>query len=129
MQQHHQRTALIGLCLSYFMVIIDVTTVNIALPSIKHEFGGAVSSLQWIIDGYVLSFAALLLLAGNLSDRLGAKKLFLVGLGLFILTSLACALSNTIFTLVFWRIVQGIGSAFIVPASLALIQHIFDDPA
>ncbi len=129
MQNTHSRyTALITLCLGYFMVIIDVTVVNVALPSIAHSLGGEISSLQWIVDGYALSFACLLLLAGNLADKLGAKRLFLTGLILFVVTSLGCGLATSIDLLILARILQGIGAAFMVPTSLSLINGTFDTP-
>ncbi len=123
------KTALITLCLGYFMVIIDVTVVNVALPSIARSLGAEISSLQWIIDGYALSFACLLLLAGNLADKLGAKRLFLMGLILFVVTSLGCGLATSIEMLILARILQGIGAAFMVPSSLSLINTTFDHPA
>lgn len=124
-----QYTALATLCLGYFMVIIDVTVVNVALPSITCALGGEISSLQWIVDGYALSFACLLLLAGNLADKLGAKRLFLAGLVLFVVASLTCGLATSIGMLIFARILQGIGAAFMVPTSLSLINSTFDNPA
>ena len=127
--QRSQNTALITLCLGYFMVIIDVTVVNVALPSIANSLGAEISSLQWIVDGYALSFACLLLLAGNLTDKLGAKRLFLTGLILFVATSLVCGLVTSIEMLILARILQGIGAAFMVPTSLSLINGTFDNPA
>ncbi len=113
---------LIALCLGYFMVIIDVTIVNIALPSLGKDLHGGVADLQWVVDGYTLSFACLLLSAGYLADRLGAKKSFLAGLIFFVLTSLGCSLAINFGLLIFFRILQGIAAALLVPTSLALIN-------
>src|SRR6185312_2470494 len=83
---------LIALCLGFFMVIIDVTIVNVALPTIQINLNASVSGLQWIVDGYTLTFACLLLSAGNLGDRFGAKTAYLCGLAIFVLSSLGCGL-------------------------------------
>src|SRR5580700_9240435 len=103
---------LIALCLGFFMVIIDVTIVNVALPSMQKSLNTTVSGLQWIVDGYTLTFACLLLTAGNLGDRFGAKNAYLFGLMLFITASLGCGLANTFISLTFYRFFQGIGAAF-----------------
>ena len=118
---------LIALCLGFFMVIIDATIVNVALPSIQKNLNISLSGLQWIVDGYTLTFACLLLTAGNLGDRFGAKKCYLVGLVLFTVSSLGCGLSNTFLTLTTCRLLQGIGAAFLVPTSLALINSSYEN--
>src|SRR5437867_4766695 len=88
-------TPLIALCLGFFMVSIDVTIVNVALPTIQKNLIVSVSGLQWIVDGYTLTFACLLLTAGNFGDRFGAKTAYLGGLALFTASSLGCGLANT----------------------------------
>lgn len=120
---------LLALCLGFFMVILDVTVVNVALPSIAHQLHGGVSDLQWIVDGYTLSFAALLLSAGYFADRLGAKKSFIWGLSLFSLTSLGCGLASHFIPLIIFRFLQGIGAALIVPSSLSLLNACYNNPA
>lgn len=122
-----QVAALTGICLGYFMTILDVTAVNVALPAVQHGLHASVASLQWILDGYALAFATLLLSAGSLGDRRGSKGVFLVGLGLFTLASVACGGSPTLAALQAARVVQGIGAALLVPTSLALLRHTFTD--
>ena len=123
----NKQLPLIALCFGFFMVIIDVTIVNVALPSMARGLGGGVSWLQWVVDGYTLTFACLLLLAGNLADQLGAKTIFLWGLALFVLTSTGCGLANSFLLLTIFRLLQGTAAAFLVPASLALINASYDN--
>lgn len=118
---------LIALCLGFFMVIIDVTIVNVALPSMQASLNTNVSGLQWIVDGYTLTFACLLLTAGNLGDRFGAKSAYLSGLLLFIAASFGCGLSNTFILLTLYRLLQGVGAALLVPTSLALINASYEN--
>ena len=87
---------LIGICLGYFMVILDATAVNVALPDLGRELQGDVAGLQWVVDAYTLVFAALLLSGGALGDRLGSRRVFLAGLGLFTVASAACAAAPTV---------------------------------
>ena len=110
---------LIALCLGFFIVIIDVMIVNVALPSIAKDLGATLSELQWIAAGYALTVACLLLSAGNLGDRFGAKKIFIGGLALFVLTSLGCGLSSTLTWLITFRLFQGASASLLVPSSLA----------
>jgi DHA2 family methylenomycin A resistance protein-like MFS transporter len=118
---------LFALCLGYFMVILDATIVNVALPELQQTFGGDVAGLQWVVDGYTLPFAALLLTAGAVADWLGNRRLLIAGLGVFAGSSAAAALATTLATLVGFRMIQGVGAAMMVPASLALIRASFDD--
>ncbi|GAA4214663.1 DHA2 family efflux MFS transporter permease subunit [Actinocatenispora rupis] len=120
---------LVAVCLGYFLVILDVTVVTVALPTIGTELGGAVTALQWVADGYTLAFAGLLLFAGGLGDRFGSRAVFLVGLTVFTLASAACGLAPGAGTLVAARLVQGVGAALMVPASLALLRHAYPDAA
>ena len=108
------------------MVIMDVTIVNVALPSMSKNLGGNISWLQWVVDGYTLTFACLLLSAGNLADRVGAKSTYLLGLILFTVASLACGLSFNFLMLTLMRFLQGIGAALLVPTSLALINASYE---
>ncbi len=118
---------LIAICLGYFLVILDVTVVNVALPAIGSGLGAGVTVLQWVVDGYTLAFAGLLLFCGGLSDRSGGKRVFLTGLAVFTLASVGCGLAPSAIALVGARLVQGTGAAMMVPASLALLRHAYPD--
>ncbi|MEO3954724.1 MFS transporter [Chromobacterium piscinae] len=118
---------LIALCLGFFMVIMDVTIVNVALPTLATQLHTSVSWLQWIVDGYTLSFAGLLLSAGYLSDQFNSKHLFRLGIASFAITSLFCGLVSSPTLLTIFRVFQGIAAALIVPSSLALIHMGFDE--
>ncbi|GAA3005569.1 MFS transporter [Kitasatospora albolonga] len=120
---------LLTLSLGYFLVMLDVTAVNVALPSVRSDLGTDASALQWIVDGYSTVFAALLLLGGALTDRHGPRRTFLAGLGLFTTASAACALAATPGALIAGRLGQGAGAALLVPASLALLQAVYPDRA
>jgi DHA2 family methylenomycin A resistance protein-like MFS transporter len=122
------RSALPAICLGYFMVILDATAVNLSLPALGRDLGGGVGALQWVVDGYTLTFAALLLTAGSLGDRYGARRVFCGGLGLFVLASAACGLASGAATLVAARLVQGAAAAVLVPCSLALVRAAYEDP-
>lgn len=117
--------ALITTCLGYFMVILDTTIVNVALPSIQHELNATVTGLQWAVAGYNLVFASLLLTAGALGDRVGSKRVFSWGLVLFAVASTVCGAAPTLWTLQIARVLQGAGAALLVPNSLALLNHTF----
>jgi DHA2 family methylenomycin A resistance protein-like MFS transporter len=114
--------SLLAICLAYFLVILDATVVTVALPSIGADLGGGVTGLEWVVDGYTLAFAALLLTGGALADRLGPRRLFFAGLLVFAAASAACALAPSATALVLARVIQGCGAALMVPASLALIR-------
>jgi hypothetical protein len=116
---------LAAMSLGYGVVQLDVTIVNTALNSIGASVGGGVSELQWIVSTYTIAFAALILTAGALGDRLGAKKIFMAGFSIFTAASLACALAPTSAVLIAARAVQGIGAAILVPNSLALLNHAY----
>jgi DHA2 family methylenomycin A resistance protein-like MFS transporter len=121
--------AFLAICLGYFVTILDTTIVNVALPTIRRQFGATVSDLQWVVDGYALVYAALLLSAGALGDKLGSKRLFLVGLALFTMGSALCGASPALWALQTARVLQGVGAAVAVPTSLALLRHLFSAPA
>jgi DHA2 family methylenomycin A resistance protein-like MFS transporter len=121
--------ALVAVCLGYFMVILDTTIVNVALPALRQDLGASVSGLQWVVDGYLLMLAALLLSGGVLADRVGARRVFQLGLGLFVLASVGCGLAPSTVVLVIARLVQGVGAALAVPASLALLRAAYPEPA
>jgi MFS family permease len=114
--------------LGFFVVTLDAVVVNVALPAIRRDFGGGITGLQWVVDGYTLMFAALLLWSGALSDRVGARRAFAAGLGLFVAASAACGLAPTLGALVVARFVQGSAAAVMMPASMALIGHAYPNP-
>jgi EmrB/QacA subfamily drug resistance transporter len=116
---------LVSLLLAAFVVNLDTTIVNVALPTLVRELHASTSQLQWVVDAYNLVFAALLLASGSLSDRVGRKGILLAGLGLFGLASLACALTATPGELIVARSVMGLGAALVFPATLSLISNIF----
>jgi DHA2 family methylenomycin A resistance protein-like MFS transporter len=109
------------------MAMLDVTVVNVAIPSIALQFAVPLTDLVWIVDGYTLTFAALLLVAGALADRYGAKTLYLAGLGVFTAASLLCGLAPNANTLIAARMLQGVGAALFMPSSLSLLTHAYDD--
>ncbi len=119
---------LLALCLGYFMTILDVTIVNIALVNIKQELGANVTGLQWIVDGYSLVFASFLLTGGVLGDRRGNRTVYLAGLVLFTLSSTLCSLAPSLSVLETARALQGLGAALLVPNSLALLNITFPEP-
>jgi quercetin dioxygenase-like cupin family protein len=120
--------ALAAAALGFFMITLDALVVNVALPAIGRELGAGIAGLQWVVDGYTLMFAALLLSGGALADRIGARRVYGVGLALFVAASLACGLAPTIGVLVAARLVQGVGAAAMMPASLALIREAYEVP-
>ncbi|MEU1668492.1 MFS transporter [Streptomyces sparsogenes] len=124
-----RRLPLLAICLGYFLVILDVTVVTVAVPRIAADLGAGHGVLQWVVDGYTLAFAGLLLLCGGLGDRLGHRRVFLAGLGVFTAASAGCALAPTAAVLVGARLVQGAGAAMMVPASLALLGELHPEPA
>ncbi len=116
---------LVVICLAQFMVILDISIVNVALPSIRHSLGFSTVGLQWVVNAYTLTFAGFLLLGGRASDLLGRRRVFLAGTALFTLASLACALSDSRGLLIGARSIQGIGGAILSPASLAIVTTSF----
>ena len=114
--------------LGFFVITLDAVVVNVALPSIRADLGGGITGLQWVVDGYTLAFAALLLTAGALSDRVGARRAFAAGLAVFAAASAACGLAPTLGALVAARFVQGAAAAVLMPSSMALIRQAYADP-
>ncbi len=117
------------LCLSVFLVVVDNTIVNVALPTLNRQLGASITSLQWIVDAYSLAFAGLLLAGGGIGDRLGRKATMQVGLIFFGLFSAAAAFSHSTGTLISARALMGVAAAFVFPASLAILTSIFPDPS
>ena len=120
--------ALFVLCLGDLMIVLDVTIVGVALPSIREDLGFTESSLAWIVNGYMLTFGGFLLLGGRLGDLFGQRRLFLAGLGLFTAASLACGLATSQAALIAARAVQGLGGAIVAAVALALIMTLFTEP-
>ena len=118
---------LTAMSLGFGVVQLDVTIVNTALHSISASVGGGVAALQWVVNAYTIAFASLILTAGALGDRLGAKKIFMIGFALFTGASLACAVAPTVGILIAARALQGFGAAILVPNSLALLNHSYRD--
>lgn len=117
---------LVVLCLAQFMVILDITVVNVALPRIGTDLRLSAAALTWVVTAYTLCFGGLLLLGGRLADTYGPRRLFLVGLGVFTVASLASGLAPDGMVLVEGRIAQGVGAAILSPAALAMVTTIFD---
>jgi DHA2 family methylenomycin A resistance protein-like MFS transporter len=113
--------------LGYGVVQLDVTIVNTALNSIGTSLGGGVAELQWVVSSYTIAFAAFILTAGALGDRVGARRIFMAGFAIFTAASVACALAPNAATLIAARAVQGLGAAILVPNSLALLSHAYTD--
>ena len=121
------RWALVAASFGLGMALLDVTAVNVAVPSIQQGLATDVRGLSWVIDGYTLTFASLLLLSGGLGDRLGARRLFSTGLFVFTAASALCGFAPGIATLVFGRVLQGIGAALFVPSSLSILRQAYPD--
>ena len=121
--------ALLVLCLGDLMIVLDGTIVNVALPSIRDDLGFSQESLAWVVNAYLLTFGGFLLLGGRLGDLFGHRRLFLSGITLFTLASLACGLATSQGQLVAARAVQGIGGAVVSAVALSLIMTLFVEPA
>ncbi|MGH8668724.1 MAG: MFS transporter [Burkholderiales bacterium] len=129
MIDHRKRwLALYVLCFGVLMIVLDTTIVNVALPSIKEDLGFSEASLVWVVNAYMLTFGGFLLLGGRLGDLYGHRRLFLHGLVLFTLASLACGLANSQWLLVTARAVQGLGGAVVSAVALSLMMNIFTEP-
>ena len=120
---------LVLVCLAQFMVVLDATIVNVALPSIQADLGMSESSLQWIVNAYALLFGGFLLLGGRAGDLIGRKRVFLGGLVLFTVASLLCALATGETTLIVARGLQGLGAALVSPAALSIVTTTFAEGA
>lgn len=117
---------LIVVCVAAFMLLLDITVVNVALPSIERDLGASFTDLQWVIDAYALTLAAFVLTAGSIADRIGRKRVFIAGLGLFSLASLACGLAGSPLMLNLGRALQGVGGSIMFAVSLALVAQEFE---
>src|ERR1700690_1096723 len=124
-----RRIGILFICsMSLLIVGLDVTIVNVALPSIGSDLHASVSGLQWTIDAYTLVLASLLMLSGSTADRLGRRRTFVVGLLTFVAGSLLCSLAPNLTTLVIFRMVQAVGGSMLNPVAMSIITNTFTDP-
>lgn len=115
-------------CLSLLMVAMDVTIVNVALPSIRQDLHASISGLQWVIDAYTMVVASLLMLAGSMADRFGRRRVFQIGMALFTLGSLLCSVAPSVEGLVAFRILQALGATMLNPVAMSIIANTFHEP-
>src|SRR6266542_4436576 len=120
------RWTLAATILGSSMTFIDGTVVNVALPALQADLHATIIDVQWVIEAYALFLGSLILVGGSMGDQLGRKRVFLAGVLLFTLASIVCGLAGTPRALIIARAVQGIGAAFLVPGSLAIISATFD---
>jgi MFS family permease len=113
------------LAVAYFMTIIDLTIVNVSLPTIGRDLHFTQTSLQWVVTAYALTFGGFLLLGGRAADLLGRRRVLMVGLAVFTAASLACALATGEASLIAMRAVQGLGAAIMLPAALSIVMNMF----
>src|SRR3989440_11732918 len=116
---------LVFLCLGFFMVLLDVTIVNIAIPSMVDGLKASLDQVLWVLNAYTLTYAVLLITAGRLGDRFGQRNLFAIGLAVFTLASAACGLAQDPDQLIVARVVQAVGGALLTPQTLAILTTIF----
>ncbi len=117
------------LAVAYFMTIVDLTIVNVSLPTIARDLHFTQTNLQWVATAYALTFGGLLLLGGRAADLLGRRRVLMVGLGLFTAASLACGLATSADFLIATRAVQGVGAAIMLPAALSIVMNMFGEGA
>jgi MFS family permease len=115
-------------CMSLFVVGLDVTVVNVALPSIGRELHAGISGLQWTVGGYTVVMASLLMLGGSTADRLGRKRTFVTGLTVFSVASLLCSLAPTVELLVAFRVLQAAGASMMNPVAMSIVTNTFTEP-
>jgi EmrB/QacA subfamily drug resistance transporter len=124
-EENRKWWTLTALAFALFMIMLDNTVVNVALPSIQSDLGIGQAELEWVVTGYALSFAVLMLSGGKLADMLGRRRVFMVGLAVFTLSSLLCGLADGAGLLIAARVVQGVGAAFMLPATLSIVTATF----
>ncbi len=116
---------LLVLCLGFFMILLDLTIVNVAIPSIIDGLHAGLDEILWVLNAYILAYAVLLITAGRLGDMFGAKRLFLIGLAVFTLASIGCSLAQSPTQLIGARVIQGVGGAILTPQTLSILTNIF----
>ena len=124
----HPNFVLAICCMSLLLVGMDVTIINVALPAIQRDLHASLAGLQWIVDAYTLVLASFLMLSGSMSDRFGRRRIFQIGLTLFLAGSLLCSLTHTIGGLTFFRALQGLGASMLNPVALSIIANAFQQP-
>jgi DHA2 family methylenomycin A resistance protein-like MFS transporter len=124
-----RRIAFVVMCAGYFLVLLDVTIVNVALPRIGAGLHASVSGLQWVVDGYAIALASLMLAGGTVGDLHGHRRIVLCGFGLFAAASLGCGLAEGIGVLIGFRVLQGVGAALMLPGTLAVITSSYSEGA
>ena len=122
-----RRWTLVATSLGLAVVMLDVSIVNVAIKSIGADLGGGVSGLQWVVNAYTIAFAAFILTAGSITDRIGARRLFVGGFMLFMVASAVCGVAPDLGVLVGGRAVQGLAAALLVPSSMALLSHAYTE--
>jgi EmrB/QacA subfamily drug resistance transporter len=125
---NRNRWALVAVALATFMTYLDNNIVNVAIPDIQRDLGLSTAGIEWVVSGYILTFAGLLLAGGRLADRFGRRRLFLIGLAVFTASSLLAGFADGATTLIAARALQGIGAAAVTPTTLAIISATFTDP-
>src|SRR5215211_4154755 len=115
-------------CMSLFIVGLDITAVNVALPSIGRELDAGISGLQWTVSAYTVVMASLLMFAGSTADRFGRKRTFIVGLTVFSIASLLCSVAPSVELLVAFRVLQAVGASMMNPVAMSIITNTFTDP-
>src|SRR5205823_2216174 len=125
----HPWRAFAVLAVSFFMTIVDLTIVNVALPTIGRKLQFSETNLQWVVTAYGLTFGGFLLLGGRAADLLGRRRVLMLGLAIFTAASLACALATTDSFLIAMRGLQGLGAAIVLPAALSIVMNMFEEGA
>ena len=119
-EENRKWWTLASVSFALFMIMLDNTVVNVALPSIQEDLGIDVAELEWVVTGYALSFAVLMLTGGKVADMIGRRRVFLIGLAVFTLASLLCGLAGNAELLIAARVLQGVGAACMMPSTLSM---------
>jgi EmrB/QacA subfamily drug resistance transporter len=128
LSRRRRTVILLTCCLSLFIVGLDITVVNVALPTMGAELGAGITGLQWTVDAYTVVLASLLMLAGSMADRVGRKRVFVAGLAVFSAASLLCSLAPSVELLVAFRVLQAVGASMMNPVAMSIIANTFTDP-
>jgi EmrB/QacA subfamily drug resistance transporter len=128
LSRNRKMAVLLISCMSLLIVGLDITAVNIALPDIGHDLDAGISQLQWTVAAYTVAMASLLMCGGSMADRLGRKRIFVVGLSVFAVASMLCSLAPTVESLIAFRVLQGVGASMLNPVAMSIITNTFTDP-
>src|SRR4051812_14239335 len=124
-----RRARILLICASSLLIVgLDITAVNVALPSIGRDLGAGISGLQWTVDAYTLVMGSLLMLAGSTADRLGRKRIFVTGLAVFSVASVLCSMAPSVELLVAFRMLQAVGGSMMNPVAMSIVVNTFTDP-